>query len=93
MEIPHLIALRNLISEDKLVIVAISNENPDLVKKFAEQKKLNYIVLLDSGKLPQPYSSVSAIPSSFFVDQKGQIKLATSGLLSLPEFKAIVQAQ
>lgn len=93
VEIPHLIELRKSVSEDKLAILAISNENPGLVKRFAEQTQMNYTILLDRGTMPPPYSSVTGIPSSFFIDPEGKIKLATTGLLSLEEIKAILQAE
>jgi len=93
IEIPHLIALRNIISKDKLAMLAISNEQPERVKTFVSERKLNYTVLLNPQNMPEPYSYVNAIPSSFFIDPNGRIKLATTGLLSLPEIKAILQAQ
>jgi len=36
---------------------------------------------------------VSAIPSSFFIDPDGKIKLATMGLISLGEIEAILEAE
>lgn len=94
MEIPHLIALRNLVGEDKLAMLAISNENPVLVKQFVAEKKINYTVLsVDVYDMPAPYNRVRSIPCSFFIDSEGKIKLATEGLLSLGEIKAILQAE
>ena len=93
MEIPNLIELRNTISQDKLAILAISNESPDLVKTFVSDQKINYTVLLNQGQMPIPYGSVTGIPCSFFIDTEGRIKLATEGLLSFDETKAILQAK
>jgi peroxiredoxin len=92
-EIPHLIELRKTVSEDDLVMLAISNERLDLVKYFVDRAKINYLVLIDQGSLPGPYNTVNAIPSSFFVDPEGKIKLATRGLISLEEIKAILEAE
>ena len=92
MEVPHLIALRNLIGKDKLAMLAISNEDPALVSNFAADRKINYTVLSDTGNMPAPYNQIRGIPSSFFIDSGGKIKLATEGLLSLGEIRAIVQA-
>jgi len=89
-EVPALIELRKTVGEDKLAMLAISNEKPDLVKSFVAQANLNYTVLLDQGTLPGPYNTINAIPSSFFIDPEGKIKLATSGLVSLSEIKAIL---
>jgi peroxiredoxin len=100
MEVPHLIALRNLIAEDKLAILAISytsifpRETTEKVKAFVEQNKINYTVFsIDPSSMPSPFDHISSIPCSFFIDSEGKIKLATEGLLSLGEIKAILQAE
>jgi peroxiredoxin len=94
MEIPHLISLRNIISEDNLAMLAISNENPALVKRFVANKKINYTVFsANAGNMPAPYNQVRNIPCSFFIDSEGKIKLATEGLLSSSETRAILQAE
>ncbi len=97
-EIPHLIELRNTVSKDKLAILAITYEKPDLIKKFAAAKKMNYTVLLEQNNMPPPFGVIriyrtSGIPCSFFINPDGKIKLATSGLLSLGYMKAILQAE
>jgi len=99
MEIPHLIELRKTISEDDLAILGISyiTEYPpntaEMVKSFAASEKINYTVLAaDIDDIGPPYSTITGIPCSFFIDPEGKIKLATSGLLSLGEIKAIIQA-
>jgi peroxiredoxin len=94
IEIPDLIALRGRVSREKLAILAISNENLRLVKKFAALHKINYTILLDKGDMPTPFGvmriySTVGIPGSFFVDPEGKVKLATSGTLSLGEIRAI----
>jgi len=92
-EIPHLIALRNIIGEDKLAMLAISNEHRNLVKNYAAAKKINYTVLIDNRTMSIPYSQIQAIPSAFFIDAEGRIKLATEGGLHLSEIKAILRAR
>jgi peroxiredoxin len=98
MEIPHLIELRKTVGEDKLVMLAISNEKPDLLKGFVAKQKINYTVLLDKGDMPKPFGvmrifQTTGIPGSFFINPEGKIKLATSGLISLRETKAILEAE
>ncbi len=100
MELPHLIALRNQIGEDKLAMLAISYkteyppETAEKVKKFAEQNKINYTVFsTDPTALPPPFNHIVSIPCSFFITPEGKIKLATEGVLSLGEIKAILQAE
>lgn len=93
IEIPSLIELRNTVSRDKLTMLAISRESPALLKSFVAQQNINYTVLTQSDRLPKPYAEVNAIPSSFFIDPQGKIKLATVGLLPLSDTKAILQAK
>ncbi len=99
-EIPHLIALRNTVSEDKLAMLAISYrsayppETTEKVKNFVAQNKINYTVFsTDAAAMPLLFSRVSGIPCSFFINPEGKIKLATEGLLSLDEIKAILEAE
>ena len=92
-EIPHLVALRNIVSEDDLAILAISNEKPKLVRSFVAGRKLNYTILTDPGLMTAPYNRVRSIPSSFFITPEGNIKLGTVGTLTLGEIKAILRAK
>ena len=95
MEIPDFIELRKTTNEKDLAIVGISTEIGQLntVKQFVSQQKMNYTISVDSGKLIPPYSGISAIPTTFFIDPEGKIKLATVGVLNLAAVKNILQAQ
>ena len=93
MEVPDLIELRNEMSDDKLGMLAISSENPRQVQRFASERKLNYTVISQRGGVPKPYSLVRAIPTTFFIDPQGRIKLATEGTLPLADIKAILEAE
>ena len=94
IEIPHLIALRNLSSEDKLAMLAISDESLTKVKRFAADKKINYTVFSHNTRtLPAPFNRVTGIPSSFFLNPEGKIKLATEGMISLGKIRAILKAE
>jgi peroxiredoxin len=92
-EIPHLIELRNRISEDELAMLAISDEGPTMLQRFAESKKLNYTVISSRGPFPAPFGGVRGIPAGFVIDKEGKIKLATEGLVSLTELLQILRAE
>jgi peroxiredoxin len=94
LEIPHLIELRKMLPDDQLAILAISNEAPEHLKHFAAAKKMNYTVAsLGDTTLPAPFADVTSIPTTFFIDRHGTIKLAAVGVVSLDEAKAILQAR
>jgi len=98
LEIPHLMKLRNTFDEDELAILAITNEHPDIVKKVVDKVKMNYTILLEKDDMPEPFGvmrifSTTGIPSAFYINPEGKVKLATSGLTKLNEIKAIIKAE
>ena len=100
MEVPHLKALRDTVGQDELGMLAISYvstmppNTAEMIKDFTEKNRLNYTVLsTDMRDMPAPFDSINAIPSSFFINPDGKIKLATAGALSLSDIKAILQAE
>lgn len=93
VEVPHLIELRNRISEDELAMLAISNEDETTLQRFARFKNLNYTVISNRVSLPAPFGGVRGIPAGFVIDKEGKIKLATEGLISLTELIQILQAK
>ncbi len=91
-EIPHLIKLRDTLGPDKLQIVAISNEPVELLEQFVESKRINYVVATMNSPLPAPLNRVQGIPTTFFIDPEGKLKLAAVGVVSLEEDIAIINA-
>jgi peroxiredoxin len=83
-----------MLAEDKLAILAISNEEPEHLKHFAESKGINYTVAsLGDNPLPEPFANVTSIPTSFFIDPEGKIKFAAVGLVPLADAKVIMNIQ
>ena len=94
MEIPHLIELREIFDEDELAILAISNETAEHLRQFAASAAINYsVVPLGDASLSSPFGDVRSIPTTFFIDRNGIIKLAAEGLVSAEESKAILRAE
>jgi len=100
VEVPHLKALRDTVGQDELAMLAISYistmppNTAEMIREFAEKNRINYTVLsADMRDMPAPFNSINAIPSSFFINPGGTIKLATAGAISLGEIKAILQAE
>ena len=100
MTVPHVIELRKTFSEDKLAIFALSYissyppNTAEMIKEFATTKQLNYPVFaIGSEGAGTLYDSVNSLPTVFFIDTEGKIKLVTSGLMPLDDFKAVLEAQ
>ena len=92
-EVPHLVALREIMPASKLAILAISNEPVDTVKATAESEDINYTVISQRGGLPEPFSIVRGIPTTFFIRPDGTLKLVVEGGSQLGEMKAIILAE
>jgi peroxiredoxin len=92
-EIPHLMELRKAYNGDQLAILAISNESPEVLKDFVAKKGINYTVASIHSTPPAPFSSVTSIPTTFFVGPDGKIKLTALGLVPVSQAKAIIDAQ
>jgi peroxiredoxin len=93
LQIPALKELRESYAQDKLAILAVSAEAAALVKGFATEQQINYAVLLNPSGLPEPYSKVEFVPTSFFIDPEGNVKLVIRGVVPTADAKAILQAQ
>jgi len=94
LEMPGFVKLRESIGPDKLAILAISREDPALIKSFVAQNPLNYTLLSSVGAtLPSPYGEVQNVPSAFFVDPEGKIKLATMGMMPQADAVKVLDAK
>lgn len=91
-EIPDFIKLRNEVSRDDLVMLAISDEPESVVKPFAEKKKLNYSVISSQAWLPEPYRRISGYPTTCFIDKEGKLKFAATGAMPIKDIGAVLKA-
>ncbi len=93
LQVPQLKELRGGYADRDLAILSVSNEPPALLKEFAEKERINFTVLSGGGNLPAPFGEVQFVPSSFFIDRQGRLKVAAMGLVPAEDARAIVQAQ
>lgn len=81
--IPDLISLQTEFKKD-LVVIGISLDQQNTLKDlkpFIENYKINYPVVLGDEKVVKDYGGISAIPTSFIIDQKGNIVDSHVGLV------------
>lgn len=90
--IPDLIALRQSYATNQLVILGISNEPIDRLNKFAKDYQMNYPVVPHSGPMPDPYSKVTGLPTTFFIDSTGVIRHVLVGYHEKAEIKAAIDS-
>ncbi len=82
METPELVALKTAYASRPFEVVGISmDEDKDTVPGFVKRYNINYPILLPNG--PVSFGGdVSALPTSFLVDQQGRIAREYVGMIS-----------
>jgi thiol-disulfide isomerase/thioredoxin len=80
-EIPDLVRLQNKY-KDRLQILglAVDDDDPDAVKKFAAEFGINYPVALATNEIRLEYGGIPALPTSFVLDSEGRVVQKHEGL-------------
>ena len=90
-ELPDLISLSNEYRDKNIKIIGISlDKDADVVKlvhDFAAQSNLTYPIVIDNGDLESAFGGVRGIPTSFFVNKKGEIVRKMIGMQSKETFQ------
>jgi len=81
-EIPDLIALQNKY-RDQLQIIGISDDDdpPATVKKWADEHKMNYPIVMSTDALRKVFIGVSALPTSFIINRESRLVMRHVGML------------
>ena len=72
-EVPDLEALYKQFESQGLVVLGISDDEPDKVRAFVQQQGVTYPVLLDGGSKVNHLFQVDGIPKTFVYDREGKI--------------------
>jgi thiol-disulfide isomerase/thioredoxin len=80
-EIPEMIALKRQF-KDQLVIVGISEDDDPAtnVLKFAQQRGINYPIVMATPQVVAAYGGVPALPTTFVIDTQGRVVQKHAGL-------------
>ena len=91
-ELPDLVALRDEYKNKNIKILGISVDRDgdvlNLVHTFAVKANLAYPIVIDNGDLEQAFGGIRGIPTSFFVNRKGEIVKKMIGLQTKETFQA-----
>ena len=92
-EIPGFLKVHDKYKKKGLEIVGISLDEKgwSVVKPFIDKYKMTYPVVLDDGQIAAKYGDIRSIPTSFFVDRKGNIIDSHIGYMSEEDFEAKVK--
>lgn len=78
-EMPAMAALYEEFSDQGLGMVAISNEDPEVVRQFLEEHPYPFTILLDPEDALAQRLEIMALPTTFIVDRQGRIALQQIG--------------
>jgi peroxiredoxin len=81
-EMPAMASLYEELSDQGLAMVAISNEDPEVVRQFLEEHPYPFTILLDPEDTLALRLEVMALPTTFIVDRQGRIALRQLGSFS-----------
>lgn len=86
MEIPHFIDIASDDNIQDVFVLGISDEDEGTLKKFAEKNKMNYAVASAEAEV-EPYTLITGIPTTFFIDREGIIRNVIVGYHDLDGLK------
>jgi thiol-disulfide isomerase/thioredoxin len=96
-EIPGYIALQEKYGKDGLVIIGVSLDQggPKVVKKFAQEKSVNYTLVMgdtdDIDALTGKSGGDIVIPTTFLIGRDGKLVHAKRGAMPHEEYEAVVK--
>lgn len=89
-EMPHLIELHEELHAKGLEIIGIAmpQDRPDYVMEMVKQKKIPYLISFDlKGEAVRAFGNVSLTPTTFLIDDKGQIVKKKIGVMKMDVWK------
>ena len=80
-ELPNLVKLYDKYKDNPDVVFygVDVNEQPPVIKKFMEEKKYSFNVLISDGTTVQKDYGVTAVPTKFLIDKQGRIQFSHIG--------------
>lgn len=85
-ELPDLAEIYRRFAAQGLVILAISNEDASIVRRFVAERKMNYPVLIDPAGAIKEQFRVAGLPHSFIYDRQGRVVAYLPGRPSMQTF-------
>jgi len=71
--------------------VAMDEEGWDVVKPFAQERSINYRLVVGNDTIAQQFGGVDALPTTFLIDREGRIASVHIGLSGKRDFENGIQ--
>jgi len=90
-QIEHLKEWHRNYAQRGLQIVALSDEEPDVVRKYVAEEQLNYRVALDPGDRIRGAYLVLGMPTTVMIDKAGVVRYVGVGTVAPAEIEAVIK--
>lgn len=93
-EIPDLIEINNDMDPDEFVLLGVSVDAASDIQKvdmFIVDQEINYVNILDDGRLTRHFGNIRAIPTTFILDKEGTVQETIVGIRSKDQFMEKIQ--
>ena len=88
-EIPHLVELQNKYGAQGLQIIGVSmDDEPEPVREFYQQFKINYPVVMGNAKTGELYGGILGLPIAFLIGRDGRINTKHIGATNISVLEA-----
>lgn len=91
MEIPDLIVLQSRYKEQFVIIGVSVDQEPDTVRAFYKENKLNYPVIMATAEILESYGGITAIPTSFLINKNGDAVSKIVGYRSMDQYEDLIK--
>ena len=91
-EMPDLEMLYKQFEREGVIILGVSDDDPDKVREFVQKQGTTYPVLLDPGSKVNHLFHIEGIPKTFVYDRTGKIVAQSIDMRTKSQFLAMLQA-
>ncbi|MGH7729657.1 MAG: TlpA family protein disulfide reductase [Candidatus Eiseniibacteriota bacterium] len=90
---PHLARIQERYGPDGLVVIGLSvdEEGPAVVRRYAERLRIHFRLAMADEKLLDQYGPIRQIPTTFFINRRGEVVRRTVGYLDAETLDAFVK--
>src|SRR5215472_11238579 len=91
-EIPGVVAIQKKYADKGFTVIGVSldKQGPSVVRPFMRELGTNYPVVMGNTKIVGDYGFITAIPTTFVIDRRGDVVTAYEGFTDQATFESVI---
>jgi len=89
-EIPDFVDVYNKYRDEGVQFIGVSDEGAAIIRDFADQYGINYLLLVDRNSTIMSKWGIRAIPTTFILNGNGQIIYKNVGMMSAVQLESAI---